>query len=314
MNMIDQDALSVFQKSWWLDAVAPGQWRYLTVERDRRCIALMPLVSRDRYGVRAFDMPKLTYTLGPRILLQEKKTQKNNANQVTLLRELVDQLPEFDFFRQNFDSQADLPLPFIWNDFHIRNIYTYVIPDLTDEARVWDNYASSLRSQIRKGQAALRVEERADPELMWGLLERTYGRHGQKPPYGKPLYMRLERACRDNNSGLTLFAADADGRTYSALWVVWDRESAYYLVSGTDPDLRGGAGVSLLMHEAITRLAPHTRRFDFMGCMHKSFEPFKRNFGGVAVANIQVTKFAGKLAMLNRMKVNKYKAYKEEAD
>lgn len=40
----------IFQKSWWLDAVAPGQWKSIEVEKGGEIFARMPVVLSSQLG------------------------------------------------------------------------------------------------------------------------------------------------------------------------------------------------------------------------------------------------------------------------
>jgi hypothetical protein len=64
------------------------------------------------------------------------------------------------------------------------------------------------------------------------------------------------------------------------VYLVWDAESAYSLMSGNDPRLRSSGAISLLRWEAIKFAREVTRRFDFEGSMLEPVERFFRAFGG----------------------------------
>src|SRR4051812_48518844 len=56
---------SVFQESWWLDAVAPNAWTEIEVTRGGAIAARFPFVLRSRLGVSTIMNPPFTQTLGP---------------------------------------------------------------------------------------------------------------------------------------------------------------------------------------------------------------------------------------------------------
>ncbi|MNZ86002.1 hypothetical protein D3C78_1048120 [compost metagenome] len=76
-------------------------------------------------------------------------------------------------------------------------------------------------------------------------------------------------------------AEDDQGRRHAGVYLIWDENSAYYLMGGGDPELRNSGATSLCMWEAIRFSATVTRRFDFEGSMLEPVEHFFRAFGAI---------------------------------
>jgi hypothetical protein len=77
---------------------------------------------------------------------------------------------------------------------------------------------------------------------------------------------------------------------HAVVWVVWDRQAAYYLLAGAEPDLRNSGASSLLAWEAIMRSREHTDVFDFHGSMRQPIERFFRSFGARQTPYLSVTR------------------------
>jgi hypothetical protein len=92
---------------------------------------------------------------------------------------------------------------------------------------------------------------------------------------------RIEAACRERAQSRILIAEDAQGRAHAGCYLVWDSESAYYLLGGGDPELRNSGAMSLVMWEAIRFSAEVSDSFDFEGSMIESIERFFRAFGAL---------------------------------
>ena len=73
---------------------------------------------------------------------------------------------------------------------------------------------------------------------------------------------------------------DSEGRTHSALYVVWDERTLYPIISARDPELQVFGANTLLYWEAIQLAATVSRVFDFEGSMLEPVEHFVRGFGG----------------------------------
>jgi hypothetical protein len=98
-----------------------------------------------------------------------------------------------------------------------------------------------------------------------------------------------------------LLAEGADGTPHAALYLVWDSQSAYDLMGGSDPSLRTSGAVTLLTWEAIKYAGQVTRRYDFGGSMMRRVERFVRAFGGRQVQFPRLTSGAtlkGQLALM----------------
>ena len=69
-------------------------------------------------------------------------------------------------------------------------------------------------------------------------------------------------------------------RVHAVAFIVWDRNRAYYLIGGGDPDFRNSGAATLCIWEAIKFSSTVTKAFDFEGSMVENIERFFRGFGG----------------------------------
>lgn len=293
---------SIFQRDWWLDAVAPNQWKTINVKKNDLVLARMPIVETRRFGMRFVQMPRLTYTLGPSFIESGQKSTKRISKEKDLLNQIIDQLHPFDYFRQNFHPSIENLLPFQWRGFECSVMYTYILDDIEDSDTIWKNYQGSTRTEIRKAQKNLSVRDDLGLETIWRLSMNSYQHRGRVPNYDFELLKRVDQACEAHNARKMLFAVDKDGQVHSAVYIVWDENSAYYLIAGADAQYRKSGALTLLVHEAIRHAAQVTAKFDFMGCNLESFEFFKRNFGGRLTAHTKVSGFSRRFQILNQLR------------
>ncbi len=122
------------------------------------------------------------------------------------------------------------------------------------------------------------------------INELTFTRQGKKLPYTRNLVRRLDNACKAHNASKMFFAQDKEGRIHAAVYIVWDENSAYYIMGGGDPKLRNSGATSLCMWEAIQFASTVTKRFDFEGSMIETVERFFRAFGARQVPYFQIIK------------------------
>ncbi|QDT69704.1 hypothetical protein MalM25_26440 [Planctomycetes bacterium MalM25] len=270
---------SIFQRDWWLDTVAPGQWQSFEVTQGGKIVARMPIVQRRRAGVRLLKMPRLTQTLGPWVATPEGSLPTRLAKEEEWLSELASKIPQFDYFCQNWHYSVQNWLPFLWRGFQSSLSTTYILPDLTDLEAVWRNYRGATRTAVRKAQQAIVVDSGNDADSLYEMTSMSFGQWGRTPPYSREYLTRLVDACYERDAGKVFTAKDEQGNLHAALLLVWDRNTAYYLVSGSAPALRASCAMSLLMHEAICFASGVSRTFDFEGSVVKPIERFVRSFG-----------------------------------
>jgi hypothetical protein len=296
------DTNCLFEQPWWLEAVAPGQWHAATVTRGGEVIARMAYVLRRRYGLTFLTQPPLTQTLGPWIRPAEGKYENRLSDQHERMTELIQQLPSCDLFSQTFSPTILNALPFHWNGYQTRILYTYRISDLSDLDLLWKECHEGCRRAIRKAEKQVVVREDLGIESFYEVIRKTYARQDMEPPYGIERLSPLIEACERHGAGRIFHAEDAQGRIHGVLFLVWDSRAAYYLIGGGDPDLRNSGAQSLLMWQAIKFASSRARVFDFEGSMHQPIERFFRSFGARQTPMLHVLKVGRRMAALTAAK------------
>lgn len=305
--------IPIFSQAWWLDAaVGPANWNAAIVERNGEVVAAMPYAGRSRYGFVILNQPGLTQTLGPWLAPIDGKLAAVLAQQKEWMDLLIQQLPRFDHFRQNWHYTNTNWLPFFWKGYQQTTRYTYVLPDLKDEAILWNGLQSNIRQAIRKAsdRCNVRIRRDLDVEAFLDLNRLVFERQGIKPGYSDDYVRALDTACRSQGAREILIAEDSDGRRHAGVYVIWDARSAYSIMVGGDPQLRSSGATSLCMWEAIRFAATVTQSFDFEGSMLEPIEHFYRSFGAVQKPYFSVSKTPSRVLstvlFLRAMKGMKY--------
>jgi len=300
---------SLFQQPWWLDAVVAEQWDEVTVEKKGEIIARMAYVAIKRRGFRLLKMPQLTQTLGPWLRPSQAKYANKLSEQKALMSELIQQLPPFDYFSQNFHYSITNWLPFYWQGFEQTTRYTYVIEDLTDINNIWDGMLPNIRTDIKKAKNRFGLQIRKDLgiDAFLAVNELTFSRQDMRLPYTRDFVRRLDNACESHNARKIFFAQDKDGKIHAVVYIIWDENSAYYLMGGSDPKLKNSGATSLCMWEAIKFASTVTQKFDFEGSMIESVERFFRAFGAKQVPYFHITKINSKLLRLRKIASSLFK-------
>jgi Acetyltransferase (GNAT) domain len=293
----------LFSSPWWLDAVAPGAWGDVTVQHTGRLRARMAY-TRTRYPLvgTTLGIPPLTPYLGPELYDLKRTGTRQLAEQYELMNELIERLPAHDRFLQNFHPGVMNWLPFYWRGFKQHTRYTYQLPDLVDLDAVWNRFSARARTAIRKAERSVTIDNDANPHEVYQLLQLTYANQGRSAGYPPRVLERAAEAARARDQGRLWIARDAAGRAHAGMFLVWNRDVAYYLASGSDPALRASGAMCLLMWHAIRFAAGVSRSFDFEGSMQPGIELFLRGFGPEQVPYFQVCRETTKAAMAVSLK------------
>jgi len=289
---------SIFQNSWWLDAVAPNSWHSIEVIENDTLKARLPYIMQKKRGLTLLTMPTLTQTLGPWLAPSQAKYAKQLSREKDLMTSLISKLPAYDYFSQNFHYSITNWLPFYWQGFTQTTRYTYVLKNLNDLEEIWSGFQENIRREIRKAKKILTVKTDLDINRFFNINALTFQRQGKQIPYSLEFLQRLDMTCIKHQARKIFFAEDAQGRIHAAIYIVWDENSAYYLMGGADPELRNSGATSLLMWEAIQFAATVTKKFDFEGSMIESVERFVRAFGARQIPYFQITRMSRRMKLL----------------
>ena len=289
----NEPSIPLFSQAWWLDATAgEGCWDVVLVEKGDTIVATMPYVVRKRYGLTVLGQPNLTQTLGPWLCETGAKYSNKLGQHKDWLQALVAQLPPFAHFTQNWNWQMGNWLPFYWAGFTQTTRYTYILHKLADEQALWQGLQENIRREIKKAinrfKLVVRDDLSADDFLV--LNRMTFARQGMAVPYTDDFVNKLDQACAARQARYILIAEDEQGRCHAGVYIVWDQNSAYYLMGGGDPELRNSGATSLCMWEAIKFARQVTKRFDFEGSMIEPVERFFRAFGAQQTPYFTVSK------------------------
>lgn len=275
---------SIFEESWWLDAVAPGQWKELKVEKDGELIARWPIVISGK----KMKIPKYTQTLG---IWMNPEYVKTLADEEKVYLQLIEQLPKGINIQWALAPNNKFYLPFVWNGFNVSVGASYVLEDLSDTEAILQNMSSNMRYEIRRSQKLVSVEESNDIDMLAKMTYETYAKQGRGYIVKSEILHRLYTAAKAHDACTMLAAKDAEGRVHSMTLFVYDEKRCYFLVSASDPILNAKSTANtLLVWEGIKMAAKHSKVFDFEGSQIRGIGTFMRRFGGAFAPHYTISR------------------------
>lgn len=292
-------SIPIFSKDWWLDAVCgENNWSAVVIEKNGNVVAAMPYYMLRRKGMNRITMPPLTQTMGPWI---KYPPHQKYASRLSVEKELylaiIEKLPPFDYFHQNFHYRVTNWLPFYWRGFEQTTRYTYVIEHLDDLGEVLSRFKDNMRNKINKARRIISVSNGGTIEDFYAINRKTFERQGIQIPYSLDFVRNKDRILAERNSRRVFFAIDDECRIHSALYLIWDELSSYVHMVGEDPDMRkSGAGI-LLIYESIkfTKEVLGLDCYDYEGSMIEGVEEVRRSCGGAQKPYFSVSKTSSRL-------------------
>ncbi len=270
----------IFCYSWWLNTTTNGDFEILVILNDNEIIAGMPIPF---YNTKRIRMPKLTQTLG--VLFKDlsnlkisKRLEKEHKINELFAKYLRNNKFKFNInFNYNFDSW----LGFYWNNFYQTTRYTYTIEYTKNTIKdIWNNMNQKHRNILRKFEKNknLIIKETENIEEFYKINKLTFRRQNIKIPYTFEYVQKLDKILKEKNARKIFKAIDTKGDTIAASYFIHDEKSAYYLMSGANPESRNTGAQLATLWEGIKYFYGKTKIFDFEGSMIKGVEQNFRKF------------------------------------
>lgn len=280
-----EQSMPLFSRYWWMNAVCGSKnWNVILIEENGKIIASLPyFLKEDKEGLK-IQKAVLTQNNGVWIKYPHNmKYEKRLSYEKKIMNSIIDNIEMLKItkYQQYFHYSIENWLPFYWRGYSQTTRYTYVIEDTSDIEIIKKNFSSNIRNQIRKARKQVKVMEDMCIEDFFNLNKMTFSRQNLNIPYSLELLERLDYECIKRNSRKILYAIDEDRNIHSAVYLVWDDSSVYYLMSGSNPNYRQSQSLTLLLYESIKLASALNKKFDFEGSMKENIENFFRQFGAI---------------------------------
>jgi len=225
-------------------------------------------------------MPPLTRTLGPTFTRVSAGPQLSDLAYYRLLLELIAKLPDVVGFEQIFDPQCNNLLAFQVSGFSIEAHYTFRLQNCCDLGELWKGLRDKTRNEIRRSQDHCLLYRSSDISTFVEFYEANLRRSGKSMIPERGRMKKILEAAVNNDAGESMLCHTAGGDLSAAIFVVWDDQYYYYLLSTRDKRVADNGALSLLLWNALQLAGQVNRGFDFDGFDTCGSANFVRQFGG----------------------------------
>lgn len=277
---------------WWLDAVCTAEnWDVvLSLDKENKIEAALPYFFERKAGFLLLRQAVLTPYMGP--VMEYPRAQSKLAYRYAYEKKVIDKLiqglPRYAYFNQHVNPQFSNGQPFFWNGMNQSTYYSYVVNLEQSLKTIEDNYEGRVRTDIRKNEGKLVCTQTEDIDTFFRLNQMSFDHQKIKIPYSQELVRRLDLQLKERGKRKIHLVQDADGRPHAGVYVILDKDTAYTLMIGSDPDLRKGGAVSFLISQVISIYRKEYKQLDFCGSMVEKFQRIFRSFGAVQQPYLRV--------------------------
>lgn len=269
----------VFCYSWWLNVITNGDFKILAIIENDEIVAGIPLA----YYFGKINEPPLTRSLGPLFTdLSEWPPGKQITKKRQWLELLLDKIPMKDF--EQFCTSHTITdwLPFRWRGLKQTTRYTYLVRyENKTEREIWKGLNKGHKAAVQKARRLkLTAEVTEDFRLLYDLVEKSYRRQGLTFRFPFEAFKRLDDEINKHGNRVMFAVFGEDGVPHAAAYLVFDRKSAFLLLTGSDPEFRHLGGHTLIVWEALAYFRGKVEYFNFGGSDIQRIEAHMKGFGG----------------------------------
>ncbi|MDR0829594.1 MAG: hypothetical protein LBN95_05745 [Prevotellaceae bacterium] len=300
-KLCTEKSIPLFMQAWWLDAVCIEKfdWDVLFYKKNENILGVLPYCFCKKYGFKIIEQPNRTQYNGVWIdYPQEQKLHKRYSFEKKVMDNLIAQLEnlKISFYSQNFHHSFTNWQPFYWKGFKQTTRYTYRITDLSDLEKVFNAFSAAKQRHIKKENADLVVDFSVSAEEFYDFHKKCLETKNAKMEYSQKLFYSIYNEAIKCKQGKIIALKNAK-KIHSAIFVVWDKNSAYALNYAINPALKNDGASTKMFWEAIKYVADKTQAFDFEGSMIESVAQSYLQFGGEQTPYFRIEKSYSKLLL-----------------
>ena len=296
----ENENISIFMQPWWLDIVCSlsgMKWNVILYEKGGHIWGSFIYTYKKKIGFNLIMPPELTPLSGPYIKYPEgQRVSKKLSWEKEIMSYFINNLPKFDKFAIYFNHSFKNWLPFYWKGFKQTTKYTYIIKDLNNLDAVYSNFEPMARNNIKRAlKNGIEVIDSEDIDALYEVNKITFEMQNVKIPYSLEYLKALYAKAKEKNSVIIKFAKK-DNKVYSVMMGVYDKNTLYILLAGSDRRIKSNFGSEyLLFWEMMKFASKRGLSYDFEGSVIEGVEKRNRSFGATPKQYFKITKTPNKI-------------------
>jgi hypothetical protein len=271
---------TLFHEPWWLAAATNGAYREATVMNGEQLVGRLPYVISKQMGFTVCRMPPFTHLLGPVLQPGTGKPQTILLRRLSIIRDLIDQLPDVSFFKQALALSLADGLAFQDRGFQVTPQYTFEIDCRESLESTWDGMHFKTRQHVRRAEEKLAVSTLSDPQAFTDFYLDNVRKTGRRSFIDFTNFPALFAETQARECSEILCARWPDGKPAAMVVLVWGHGKMYYLLSTRARAEGDNGSINLLIWEAIKRAHGRGLLFDLDGISTSGTARFLSGFGG----------------------------------
>lgn len=305
----EQHYVPLYFRSWWMDSVCGAtNWGVcLSLDGGGKVEGALVYYIKRRFGLAIITMPPLTAYSGlwlhhPTDLVRPSSRM---AFEKRVCKKLLEQLPAYALFYQQWHPAITNWLPYFWKGFRQTTLYTYYISNIKEKEKIFKEFDSSTRNHILNATQNLNISLIDKPSELFDVYSMSLKRQKMEPPFSLNFFLSLDEKLKHQNSRAILCATDGEGNIHGAIYLIWDECYTYFSISGINTNFRHSGSMNLLLYKAMEWNFGNTIIFDFEGAMLEHVERFFRSFGTKLVPHFKIAKTSNRLLQVMSLLMNK---------
>ena len=284
--------LPIFMQDWWLDAVCAGkQWDVLlSFNKNGEIQAAMPYLLRKRAWMKYIVMPQQTQIGG--IWISDVALPDNVDRLTEICQDFTRQLAELglSYYYQHYPIGSNAIESMRTLGFKIKERITYRIEYLSNLDQVISAFSKNKKRQLQKA-LSLHAETNMNIEDFYRFHVRCLQEQGKQISYTREFLLVLERKTSRLQQSQIISIHNADNEILAAAFLVWDKNSMYYLIPCYDLKHKDSGASALLVLESIKLARKQGVVFDFEGSMIRGVANHYKQFGSTRTLYYSVEKY-----------------------
>jgi lipid II:glycine glycyltransferase (peptidoglycan interpeptide bridge formation enzyme) len=291
----EEKQMPIFLQDWWLECVSCGRWDAFLVQREGKTLAALPYYVKKKYGFLLCIPPVMTPRNG--IFIRHTSNLNLSASyeeENSIMEELAEQINALHpaYFSCNFFPFITSHLGFFWQGFSATVRYTYKV-DVSDIEQTFLSFEKKRRQYIRGAERIVaKIDTQyKDLQALYLLFSAIFSSQRIKTPLSFSEFKDIITQSQAREAGKLFVALDKEENVMAFLFVVWDTQTCYNLISARNKEEKNSHAESLLIYQAMKNAnAMGLKDYDLEGSMIKGVEKYFRSFGAVRTPYMSIEK------------------------